>query len=66
MNIDNRDERRFYEIESGQNQWSLSELKRQFNAGIYERLALTGLVLARIADLVTAQKVIGVLTAAGG
>ena len=41
MNIDNRDERRFYEIESGQNQWSLSELKRQFNAGIYERLALS-------------------------
>jgi len=41
MNIDNRDERRFYEIESGQNQWSLSELKRQFNSGIYERLALS-------------------------
>ncbi len=40
MNIDNRNERRFYEIESGQNQWSLSELKRQFNSGIYERLAL--------------------------
>ena len=28
MNIDSRDERRFYEIESGQNQWSLSELKK--------------------------------------
>ncbi len=41
MNIDNRDERRFYEIESGQNQWSLSELRRQFNSGIYERLALS-------------------------
>jgi predicted nuclease of restriction endonuclease-like (RecB) superfamily len=41
MNIGNRDERRFYEIESGQNQWSLSELKRQFNSGIYERLALS-------------------------
>ncbi len=41
MTIDNRDERRFYEIESGQNQWSLSELKRQFNSGIYERLALS-------------------------
>jgi predicted nuclease of restriction endonuclease-like (RecB) superfamily len=41
MNIDNRDERRFYEIESRQNQWSLSELKRQFNSGIYERLALS-------------------------
>jgi predicted nuclease of restriction endonuclease-like (RecB) superfamily len=41
MNIENRDERGFYEIESGQNQWSLSELKRQFNSGIYERLALS-------------------------
>ena len=41
MNIDNLNERRFYEIESGQNQWSLSELKRQFNSGIYERLALS-------------------------
>lgn len=41
MNINNRDERRFYEIESRQNQWSLSELKRQFNSGIYERLALS-------------------------
>jgi len=40
MNIDNRDERQFYEIESRENQWSLSELKRQFNSGIYERLAL--------------------------
>ncbi|HII99249.1 MAG TPA: DUF1016 domain-containing protein [Methanoregula sp.] len=41
MNIKNRDERNFYEIESGQNQWSLSELKRQYNSGIYERLALS-------------------------
>lgn len=41
MNIDNRDERRFYEIESRKNNWSLSELKRQFNSGIYERLALS-------------------------
>ena len=41
MTIDNRDERRFYEIESRQNQWSLSELKRQFNSAIYERLAFS-------------------------
>jgi predicted nuclease of restriction endonuclease-like (RecB) superfamily len=41
MNIGNRDERKFYEIESKENQWSLSELKRQFNSGIYERLALS-------------------------
>lgn len=41
MNIANRDERKFYEIESKENQWSLSELKRQYNSGIYERLALS-------------------------
>ena len=41
LNIGNRDERNFYEIESRENQWSLSELKRQFNSGIYERLALS-------------------------
>ena len=41
MNIGNRDERKFYEIESKENQWSLSELKRQYNSGIYERLALS-------------------------
>ncbi|MFA5331764.1 MAG: PDDEXK nuclease domain-containing protein [Methanoregula sp.] len=41
LSIDNLDERRFYEIESQQNNWSLSELRRQFNSGIYERLALS-------------------------
>lgn len=41
LNIGNRDERKFYEIESKENQWSLSELKRQFNSGIYERLVLS-------------------------
>ncbi|MDD1691514.1 MAG: PDDEXK nuclease domain-containing protein [Methanoregula sp.] len=41
MNIKDRDERQFYEIESQQNHWSLSELKRQFNSGIYERLAIS-------------------------
>jgi predicted nuclease of restriction endonuclease-like (RecB) superfamily len=41
MNIGNQDERRFYEIEAQQNRWSLSELKRQFNTGLYERLALS-------------------------
>ncbi|NMB79586.1 MAG: DUF1016 domain-containing protein [Methanomicrobiales archaeon] len=34
MNIENRDERSFYEIESRENQWSLSELRRQYNSGI--------------------------------
>jgi predicted nuclease of restriction endonuclease-like (RecB) superfamily len=41
LNINDRDERKFYEIESKGNQWSLSELKRQFNSGLYERLALS-------------------------
>jgi predicted nuclease of restriction endonuclease-like (RecB) superfamily len=34
-------ERNFYEIEAGQQGWTLQELKRQFNAGLYERLALS-------------------------
>jgi predicted nuclease of restriction endonuclease-like (RecB) superfamily len=41
LNIDHQDERSFYEIESKQNQWSLAELKRQFDSGLYERLALS-------------------------
>jgi predicted nuclease of restriction endonuclease-like (RecB) superfamily len=35
------DERSFYEIEAAQQSWTLRELKRQFNAGLYERLALS-------------------------
>ena len=34
-------ERQFYEIEAINNKWSLRELKRQFNTGLYERLALS-------------------------
>ena len=34
-------ERSFYEIEAAQQGWTLRELKRQFNAGLYERLALS-------------------------
>ncbi len=41
LGIDNADERRFYEIESAQSGWSLSELQRQFNSSLYERLALS-------------------------
>lgn len=37
----NEAERSFYEIETIQNTWSLRELKRQFNSGLYERLALS-------------------------
>ncbi len=41
MRIDNIDERHFYEIESVKNNWSLGELKRQYNSALYERLALS-------------------------
>lgn len=41
MRIDNVDERHFYEIEAVKNNWSLSELKRQFNSALYERLLLS-------------------------
>lgn len=41
MRIDNIDERHFYEIECVKNDWSLSELKRQYNSALYERLALS-------------------------
>ncbi len=34
-------ERQFYEIEAAQNSWTLPELKRQFDASLYERLALS-------------------------
>jgi predicted nuclease of restriction endonuclease-like (RecB) superfamily len=35
-------ERNFYEIEAFLNNWSLRELKRQFDSGLYERLTLDG------------------------
>jgi predicted nuclease of restriction endonuclease-like (RecB) superfamily len=41
IGIDNPDERRFYEIEAAGQNWSLRELKRQFDSGLYERLALS-------------------------
>lgn len=41
MRIDNIDERHFYEIEAVKNNWSLTELKRQFDSSLYERLALS-------------------------
>jgi len=39
--ISNKDERDFYEIESVQNSWTLRELKRQFDSGLFERLKLS-------------------------
>jgi len=41
MRIDNENERRFYQIEAINNGWSLRELQRQFDSGLYERLALS-------------------------
>jgi predicted nuclease of restriction endonuclease-like (RecB) superfamily len=41
MPIKDMQERSFYEIEAAQNNWSLRELKRQYNSGLYMRLALS-------------------------
>jgi len=41
IRIDKKEERSFYEIESLNNNWSVRELKRQFDSGLYERLALS-------------------------
>ncbi len=41
MRINNLEERNFYEIESTNNNWSLRELRRQFDSSLYERLALS-------------------------
>lgn len=41
LGVKNTDERNFYEIEAAQQNWTLQELKRQFNSGLYERLALS-------------------------
>lgn len=41
LGIKNADERSFYEIEASQQDWTLRELKRQFDSGLYERLALS-------------------------
>lgn len=41
MGIKDAGERSFYEIEATSQGWSLRELKRQFNSGLYERLALS-------------------------
>jgi predicted nuclease of restriction endonuclease-like (RecB) superfamily len=64
MQIDNADERRFYEVEAEQNQWTVRELRRQIDSSLYERLALSrdkegirrvaaeGQVVTRAADLI--------------
>ena len=41
MGIKNPDERSFYEIESAAQNWTVRELKRNYDSGLYERLALS-------------------------
>ncbi len=41
MRIDDEKERSFYEIESGKYNWSVRELKRQYDSALYTRLALS-------------------------
>ena len=41
MRIDDAKERRFYEIESEKYNWSVHELKRQYDSALYTRLALS-------------------------
>lgn len=41
MRIKNSDERSFYEIECGKQNWSVRQLKRQYGSSLYERLALS-------------------------
>ena len=41
MGIKDAGERNFYEIEAAEQGWSLRELKRQYNSGLYERLSLS-------------------------
>lgn len=41
LGLENQEERDFYEIEATEQNWSLRELKRQFDSSLYERLALS-------------------------
>jgi len=41
LSIKNPDERSFYEIEAAGQNWTVRELKRQFDSSLYERLALS-------------------------
>ncbi len=41
MRIGDEKERKFYEIESAKNNWSLKELQRQFDSSLYTRLSLS-------------------------
>ena len=41
MRMTDVNERHFYEIEAVKNNWSIKEMKRQFNSALYQRLALS-------------------------
>ena len=41
IRIENPDERRFYEIEAANQQWTVRQLQRQYGSSLYERLALS-------------------------
>tara|TARA_R110000868_G_scaffold362043_2_gene624117 strand:- start:37 stop:1095 length:1059 start_codon:yes stop_codon:yes gene_type:complete len=41
MRIDDENERKFYEIESYKNNWSVRELQRQYDSALYTRLVLS-------------------------
>lgn len=41
MRLEDENERKFYEIESSKNNWSVRELDRQINSALYSRLALS-------------------------
>ncbi len=39
--VSNQEERSFYEIEAVENSWTLREMRRQFDSGLFERLQLS-------------------------
>ncbi len=41
LKVKSPEERSFYEIEAAEQDWTVRELRRQFDAGLYERLALS-------------------------
>ena len=57
MRIENPLERSFYEIESFKNQWKQKDLERQFNTGLFERIALSKNKLEVLKLAVEGQKI---------
>lgn len=41
MGLEDTEERKFYEIEAHKNNWSLRELRRQYDTALYQRLVLS-------------------------